>query len=357
MLTIDGSQYSGSGTIVRYAVALAALTHQSVRITNVRQSRVKPGLRPQHVLSVLACAALCGGSAEGLHVESREFTFTPGTRIAGGSFEWNIGTAGSTTMLALSVLPLACFAEAPVRARIQGGLFQDFAPSPHHLQHVLAPILQRMGAEIDVAVVRPGYVPGGAGILDLTVRPSGRLTGITLPEPGRVENVRGIALASRLAERRVSVRMAAACQSVLVAAGLTCDIERVDDNEARQPGANLTIWAESTSGCRFGADRAGAYGRTSEAIGQFVAHTFLTDVGSGATVDRHLADQLVLFAALAHGSSHYRVPLITDHVLSNIWMVRHFGATVRVADTTIDIEGTSLTSRTSGGSDTAPRQS
>jgi RNA 3'-terminal phosphate cyclase (ATP) len=247
-------------------------------------------------------------------------------------------------MLALSVLPLACFAEAPVRARIEGGLFQDFAPSPHHLQHVCAPILQRMGAEIDVAVMRPGYVPGGAGVLELTVRPSGRLTGITPSEQGRVENVRGIALASRVAERRVPVRMAAACERVLETAGLACDIDRVDDNEARHPGANLTIWAESTRGCRFGADRAGAYGRTSEAIGQFVARTFLADVRSGATVDRHLADQLVLFAALAHGSSHYRVPQITDHLLSNVWMVRQFGATVSVADKTIEIEGTSLRS-------------
>lgn len=76
--------------------------------------------------------------------------------------------------------------------------------------------------------------------------------------------------------------------------------------------------------------------------------------GRSATVDRHLADQLVLFAALAHGSSIYRVPQITDHVLSNVWMVRQFGATVSVADKAIEIEGTSLRSRTSGPSDTLP---
>jgi hypothetical protein len=38
-------------------------------------------------------------------------------------------------------------------------------------------------------------------------------------------------------------------------------------------------------------------------------------------------------------------------------MVRQFGATVSVADTTIDIEGTSLRARTSAAFDTAPRQS
>jgi hypothetical protein len=132
------------------------------------------------------------------------------------------------------------------------------------------------------------------------------LIGLTLVDPGQVRQVRGIALASRLAERRVSERMAATCEAALGAANLACDIKRMDDMEARHPGANLTIWAESSSGCRFGADRAGSYGRTSEAIGQFVARTFLTDLRSGATVDRHLADQLVLFAAGARPFRLYR---------------------------------------------------
>jgi RNA 3'-terminal phosphate cyclase (ATP) len=343
MIIIDGSEHSGSGTIVRYTVALAALLREPVKIVNVRQSRTKPGLRPQHVSSVLACAQLCGARSEGVHVDSREFTFTPGERIAGGTFDWHIGTAGSTTMLALSVLPLACFADAPVRARIEGGVFQDFAPAPHYLQHVLGPLLRRMGAVIDVTVVRPGYVPGGAGTLQLTVTPAKRgLTGVTLVEPGQVHQVRGIALASRLAERRVSERMATTCEAALEAAYLTCRIERVDDSEALHPGANLTIWAESSTGCRFGADRAGAYGRTSEAIGEFVARTFLMDLRSGATVDRHLADQLVLFAALADGHSSYVVPRITDHVLSNVWLVTQFGAKVSVADRAVTVEGISL---------------
>src|SRR5687767_10759053 len=216
MITIDGSQHSGSGTIVRYSVALAALLHEPVRVINVRQNRAQRGLRTQHVASVPACAALCGASTEGVHVDSRDFTFVPGPRISGGTFEWNIGTAGSTTMLALTVLPVACFAEAAVTARIEGGVFQDFAPSPHHLQHVLAPMLRRMKADIDVHVERPGYVPGGAGVLQVTVLPPPQgLTGLTLADPGTVSTVRGIAIASLLAGRRVGDRMAAACEATL----------------------------------------------------------------------------------------------------------------------------------------------
>ena len=326
MLAIDGAQQSGSGTIVRYAVALAALLDQPVRVYNARKRRRSPGLRPQHARSILACAAMCGATTEGVSVDSTEFTFAPGTRPGGGTYDWDIGTAGSTTMLAFSVLPLACFAHEPVRARIEGGVFQDHAPSPYHLQHVLATLLRPMGATIHLDVVRPGYVPRGAGVIQLDVTPASRgLEPLRLVEPGVVREVRGIALASHLAERRVADRMASACREHLTAAGLSCSIDCVDDAAAQHAGASLAIWAVSTTGCCLGADRAGAPRRTSEAIGAFVAKTFLEDLRRGATVDRHAADQLVLFAALAHGTSRYIVPRETEHLATNLWLIGQFG--------------------------------
>jgi RNA 3'-terminal phosphate cyclase (ATP) len=327
MLAIDGAEQSGSGTIVRYAVALAALLGRPVRIFNARKRRRSPGLRPQHVTSILACAAICGARTEGVAIDSTEFTFVPGPRISGGTYDWDIGTAGSTTMLAFSVLPLACFADKPIQARIDGGVFQDSAASPYYLQHVLGALVQRMGLSVRLDVVRPGYVPGGAGVVQLTVTPVSRaLQALTLVQPGDVRAVRGVAPASHLAQRHVSDRMASTCQEHLTAAGLSCAIERVDDTTALHAGANLAIWAESTTGCMFGADRAGALGRSSEAIGTLVAKTFLQDLRSGATVDRHVADQLVLFSALAHGTSRYIVARETEHLVTNLWLIRQFGA-------------------------------
>jgi RNA 3'-terminal phosphate cyclase (ATP) len=247
-------------------------------------------------------------------------------------------------MLAFSVLPLACFSDQPVHARIEGGVFQDFAPSPYHLQHVLAALLRRMGVTVHVEVRRPGYVPHGAGVLELTVRPVAHaLSALTLTNRGEVGDVRGIALASHLAERHVSDRMASVCQGHLAAAGLACTIERVDDTTAQHAGASLAIWAETTTGCAFGADRAGAFRRSSEAIGAFVATTFLQDLRSGATVDRHLADQVVLFAALAHGTSRYIVPNETDHLKTNLWLIGQFGARGVVERKQVVIDGLGLT--------------
>lgn len=340
MRTIDGGQKSGSGTLVRHAVAMAALLGQPLHLFNVRAKRPTPGLRPQHLASVLACAQMCEANTEGASVGAREFTFVPHARIQGGSFTWDIGTAGSATMLALSILPLACFADRPVHACITGGVFQDFAPSPHHMQHVLAPLLRRMGVEMELQVRRAGYLPTGAGVITLRVVPvQGSLTALALMEQGRVQQVSGVAFSSHLQERRVSERMAQACQHRLAAAGLACDIERVYDSAALHAGASLAVWTTSTTGCVFGADRAGALRRSSEAIGRFVAETLLQDLASGATVDRHMADQLAVFAVLARGTTRYLVPERSDHLDSNLWLAEQFGARVRVHERQVVIEG------------------
>jgi RNA 3'-terminal phosphate cyclase (ATP) len=343
MIAIDGAQKSGSGTIVRYAVALAALLGQPLHLFNARAKREKPGLRPQHLTSVLACAQMCGAKTEGVNVGCREFTFIPGERIKGGSFAWDIGTAGSATMLALSILPLAGFADGPVTVRITGGVFQDFAPSPHHMQHVLAPLLKRMGLVMGLQLVRAGYVPRGAGIIELSVMPiKHALNALSMTEQGVVSDMSGTAFSSHLGERRVSERMARVCEQRLENAGLSCKIERVYDTTAPHAGASLAVWAESSTGCVLGADRAGALRRSSEAIGRFVAETFLADLATGATVDRHIADQLVLFAALARGTSCYLVPGQTDHLESNLWLTQQFGVQAELQGQQVIIEGLGL---------------
>ncbi len=58
MIRVDGAQKSGSGTIVRYAVGLAALLGEELQLTNIRAKRDKPGLRPQHLRAIDAVAEL-----------------------------------------------------------------------------------------------------------------------------------------------------------------------------------------------------------------------------------------------------------------------------------------------------------
>ncbi|MBE0430730.1 MAG: RNA 3'-phosphate cyclase [Dehalococcoidia bacterium] len=340
MITIDGAARSGSGTIVRYSVALASLLGKHVRVENIRAGRDKPGLRAQHLKVVQACSEMCGGAAQGASVGSREITYMPGERFKGGDHSWDIGTAGSTTMLAQTLLPLACFARGPSRFRLEGGLFQDFAPSAYHMKFVLLPLLERMGLRAELDIIRPGYVPRGGGILELRVESAGRLKPLNLTDQGDIVTIWGIALSSHLKEKRVSERMAASCRKLLKAYGHSAQIETVEDESSLQEGAALAIHGETSLGGRIGSDRAGSPGRRSESIGRYVAERLVEDIETGAAVDRYVADQLIIFAGLAEGVSRYSVPRITEHVETNLWLIEELlGARTRIEGNALEIAG------------------
>ncbi len=341
MLTIDGSRYSGSGTIVRQAVAFSALTGQPIHVVNARVKREKPGLRLQHIRVVEAIAELVNGRTEGLTPGSQEFTFHPGSFKVGRHYSWDIGSAGSTTMLALGILPVLAFAGSPIAVELRGGLFQDFAPSAFHLQHVLLPIIGEMGLHTTMDIKRPGYVPRGEGILCLTVKPlTGPLHAIIREETGPVTRLWGIALSSHLEERQVSLRMAGAAQDALDESGYQADIEICNDTESLQRGAALALFADEGEAVRLGSDQAGALRRSAESIGKHVAKQLLEELGSGATLDRFAADQIIPFVALAAGESRFIIPAVTDHVLTSAWLAETFlDAQVRIEGQRLAIHG------------------
>jgi len=349
MIEIDGSEKSGSGTIVRDAVPFSILLGEKIRLFNIRMKREKPGLRPQHLRAMEAAARICDGRLEGGSVGSREILFRPGAILKGGEFTWDIGTAGSTAMLVLCLLPLALFADTPSFYRVTGGLFQDFAPSLFHVKHVLLPVLEKMGVDASVKIIQPGYVPRGGGQVEVAIAPLRKpLSALNLATAGRLIELRGIALSSMLKARKVSERMARTSEAVLREKGYKPTIEVVDDSREKpaferpsvQAGAALAIWAKTDTGCLLGADMAGARGRTAEFLGERTARMLVEDLNSGATVDRHVADQIIPFAALAEGRSTFVVPRLTDHIEARLWLVeRILKAKTEVTGNVVTVEG------------------
>ena len=341
MIEIDGGERSGSGTIVRLAVSLCTVLGEDLNLINIRAKRDKRGLRPQHQQVVTACADMCGGAVERAEVGSSEMAYRPGQRIKGGAYEWDIGTAGSTTMLAMSLLLVGSFADKPSVFTLKGGLFQDFAPSAHYVRGVLLPLLRRMGVDAELLVKKPGYVPEGKGVLEIKAQPAkAGLRPLILTDQGKVTGVRGIALSSHLAEQEVSDRMGEECSATLEEAGYDAEIDAVYEASASQKGADLSVWAETDSGAIIGADRAGKLGRRSEEIGRYVAGSILDDLKTGATVDRYMADQLIPFCAVACGASDYIMPTVTEHVETNLWLVeRILHARTKLNGRRLRIEG------------------
>ena len=341
MIYVDGARKSGSGTIIRLAVGLATLLGEELHLTNIRARREKPGLRPQHLKAIQALQQICQGSLDGGEIGSEEIRFRPGGEIKSGCYEWNIGTAGSTTLLAITLLPVACFSRGAVSFKISGGLFQDFAPSAYHLQYVLFPMLSKMGITAKLSIIRPGYVPRGGGVIEVALEPvKGKIKPIRLPHQGDVVRIEGIALSSHLKEKRVSERMMQQCSEVLKSNGYSAQLKIAHDTLALQRGAVLAIYAKTSSGCIIGADRAGEPRRISEDIGRYVARNLIEDLATGATVDRYLADQLILYAALADGVSQYRIPRLTEHIETNLWLVESIlGAKTEVDENLVKIHG------------------
>jgi len=343
-LFIDAGEQSGSGTIIRYSSALGVLLGQEVELKNIRAKRKKPGLRAQHLTALQAVAELCGGSLQTGGVGDKKAILIPGKKISGGKYNWEIGTAGSANMLVLNILPLALFADSPVEARIVGGTFQDFAPSAYHLIRVLFPLLHKMGARLKLELKKPGYVPIGGGELVFSCKPLSReLKPFQLISPGVLEKITGIALSSHLQSPKVSSRMAHSCSKEMEQWGYEVDIEEIYDQTAKQPGAVLAVRAETQNGALLGIDMAGKPGRRAEDIGRSVARMMVEDLRSGATVDRFTADQLIIFAGLAGGESTFRIPGITEHVSTNLWLIEQIlGAETRLDDNLVTIKGVKL---------------
>src|SRR5438045_3345935 len=101
---IDGSRGEGGGQIVRSSLALSILTGKPVSIENMRARRDKAGLRNQHLTAVKAAAEICGAEVTGAALGSSTLSFRPG-RVKAGRYCFDVGTAGSTSLVLQTVLP------------------------------------------------------------------------------------------------------------------------------------------------------------------------------------------------------------------------------------------------------------
>ena len=215
MMEIDGSYGEGGGQIVRTAVALAAVTGTSIRVSKIRQGRPKPGLAPQHAQAILALAGICNAKTAGIEPGSSEITFEPGM-IKGGSYRVDIGTAGSITLLVQCLLPAMIRADGPITLKVTGGTDVRWSPTMDYFKRVFLPALCEFGAQVKVDSMRRGYYPRGGGSVILTVNP-GNLKPAHL-KPKEAGIVEGVSHCSNLPEH-VARRQADSATAALKDAG------------------------------------------------------------------------------------------------------------------------------------------
>ncbi len=323
MIEIDGSQKSGSGTILRLSIAIAAITKQPLHIQNIRQNRPQPGLKHQHLESVLTAAKLSNAKVQGATLGSRELWFSP-KDIKGGNIGAVIETAGSIPMLLLATLPICLFAESPVRLHVaKGGTDTTHAPTINYMRSVLLPSLKRMGADAEISVQKYGYYPKGMGEVTLMVKPNRQLKPFTLETFGTLKNINGVSICTFLANRHVAERQAKTAQDTLTQNGYNAEIQVINDqSNPIQKGSSIVLRAETNTGVIIGADAIGELRKMSEEVGEEVAKKLVAELSAKPTADVFLADMLIPYMALAEGKSAILARTISEHIESNIWLMK-----------------------------------
>lgn len=317
MLTIDGAMGEGGGQVLRTALALAAVTRQPFRIARIRARRSRPGLLRQHLAAVRAITELCRARVHGDALGSTELSFEPGA-AAHGEYHFQIGTAGSTTLLLQTVLPPLLLAAGDSRIVFEGGTHNPLAPSLDFMIQTFLPLLQRMGVTASARLERHGFYPAGGGRFVFELRGGAQLRPLQLLERGPIEHVAVRAIVAKIPDH-VAVRETQVLANALADLPVEVHTERVD---SPGPGNVATVTLRATSVtetfCGFGEVRLRA-----EKVAHRLAGEVRAYVASGAPVGEYLADQLLLPMVLGDGGE-FRTLAPSLHLRTNIDVIHQF---------------------------------
>ncbi len=345
MVHVDGSYGEGGGQVLRTALSLSALSGTPFQIDSIRAGRKKPGLMAQHLTSVRAAARACGALVDGDRFGSTSVRFEP-QKLRAGHYCFDVaeerGSAGSVGLVCQTVLPLLFFGQTDSVVEIIGGTHVPYSPPYHYVDSVLLPTLGKMGLDATMEIGSWGFYPKGGGRMRLMAKSSKGIRPLVVTERGRVRRLTGISAVAnlpmsiadrqkkKLAYRLREIEPEAAIQTIIAS--------------STGPGTFLFLLAEFEGGLA-GFSSLGARGKRAEEVADEVADQFLDHYQNGAVFDPHLADQLLLYCAFARGRSSYTTSDITNHLMTNKWVVEQF------LPVTIEIDESRGEVQVIGGSD------
>ncbi len=338
ILKIDGSTGEGGGQIIRTALSLSMLTGTPIEITNIRAGRAKPGLMRQHLMCVQASQAISDAAVTGAHLGSTSFSFTP-TAIKSGDYTFDIGSAGSTSLVLQTLLPALLFANtslaSPSTVTIKGGTHNSLAPTTDFLTRTFVPVLAKLGMHIDIELQQVGFAPIGGGLIKATIMPFLRRSNtrpFTLIERGDLVNIALVANVLNL-DYDICKRELASAQAALIESGIDKTLITTHSHKLKGMGEGNTCYAQVThqvgelSSKQYhqemftllGEKRSSAENMGNRLAGLVNRYVFNTE----ALVDEYLTDQLLLPLALC-GGGEFSARIISEHSKTQAWLIQQF---------------------------------
>jgi len=318
MIQIDGSHGEGGGQIIRTALTLSLATGTPFCVSHIRAGRKRPGLLKQHLTAVKAAAEIGHASTQGADLHSRSLVFEPG-EVTPGDYHFSIGTAGSSTLVLQTLLPVLLTAGGPSTLRLEGGTHNAYAPPFDFVDEAFLPLVNRLGPTCTATLDRRGFYPAGGGKLQVTIQPSTELERLDLIEPGSARDVSARAIVSRL-PRHVAERELKVLATQL---GLrNRQTEVVEDTTSPGPGNAVVVVIRSETATEV-VTSFGSKGVPAERVAKEAAQETQAYLDAAVPVGSHLADQLLVPLALGSGGSYVTLPP-TAHTKTNAETIQKF---------------------------------
>jgi RNA 3'-terminal phosphate cyclase (ATP)/RNA 3'-terminal phosphate cyclase (GTP) len=329
LIEIDGGHGEGGGQILRMAVAFSAITGKHVRILNIRANRPKSGLANQHLTSIRSVAELCNARVEGLHKGSGEVDFCPG-ELSGGDFRFDIGTAGSVTLVLQACLIPALVTHRRSTITITGGTDVRWSPPWDYFEHVFLPVLKRLGGDVTVEEVIRGYYPRGGGRVHVSTVPCDGILGKDWTDLSTVERIDGFVHVGNLPDH-ILRRMETALEGLKDIADTVIRTESLGEDRATGQGGAVVLGA-TAGDIMLGSNALAERGVKAEKVARNAAESLIGEIEAGATADIHLSDQILPYLAIADKPSTIIVRELTSHTKTHMWLLEKF------LDVSFDIE-------------------
>jgi len=322
LVEIDGSYGEGGGQILRTALAFSAILKRPSTIHHIRSKRKNPGLQAQHLAAVEALSKITDARTEGVKFGSQKITFAP-QKILPGDYQIEVRTAGSVTLLLQALFLPLCLGNEKSRLTLVGGTHVPWSPSFHFLSEVFLSTLQRIGVFANATIDKWGFYPKGGGKIQLEIHPAQELKPISLTERGSLKEIRGISASSNLAKHVAEMQKEQALERIRRELMIDAEITILQDVPSNGPGSFLFLLAEYEK-IFAGFSSLGARGKPAARVADEAVDSLKDYMESDGCIDPHLADQLIPFTALAKGNSSFTTTQMTEHLLTNLWVVGHF---------------------------------
>ena len=389
-LKIDGSILEGGGQILRISISMSYLLGIPISIRNIRSKRDNPGLQRQHLTCSKFITSLYNTKdVTGLQLNSGNIVLVPTKLLIKNENNEEIkcilNSAGSIGLMIQQLLPCVLFSEIEnkeskeISITLTGGTLVKFSPTIYYLNEVLFPILEKnMNIKASCDLIKNGIYPMGLGEVILHVQKILKENDEFIKPINITERGKFLKAEIRFCyTNNFKFKLDKICDTIYKNAKKIIrnefnqngyskneegeEIEFDEDEIIKQERINLgdryytfyyqiVMIYENTriKGDYMISEKKGDF-IIDEIIDKCEEATFYTVQNNEVCLDEHTVDHLIIFMALAKGTSKIKVGPISLHTQTAIEIIKKFvyavsftitpGDDKKFITNTIEVEG------------------